>query len=260
VARRSFRITAILLLLTTTILIVSFVRRHRVSLIARQQQALTPAATITILTVGIGEERIDLTVLRLPLQQSIATVLDAPQQDRDHAALLAGLGDALVAINGGYFDDGFQPVGLCRVDGREVSPLSTRRPLSAVIAIDDQHHLRIVPTADFCGKPPAAIQAGPFVIDSGGVIGVTEAASSRASRSLLAITDRDELLVISTSDASLFAIARVLADAPRLIGCGPVDRAVNLDGGPSTTLFICGQPLRKSGGPVRNYLIFSLAK
>jgi hypothetical protein len=254
------RITAILLLLMATTVVVSFVHRHRISVISREQQTLVSSTTITSLIVSVGEVQIELTIVRLPRQASVASLIDAPQRDRDHAALLAGSGDALVAINGGYFNDQFEPVGLCRVDGRELSPLSTRRPLSAVIAIDDQRHLQIVPTADFHGEPPAAIQAGPFVIDPGGTIGVTEAASARAKRTLLGITANDEVLVISTSEASLFAIARVLADATRLVGCDRVDRAVNLDGGPSTTLLIRGQPLRKSGGPVRNYLVFSPAK
>ena len=169
------RITAILLMIGATVMIATFIVRHRIRVESRSDRELTAGARRTDLVVRIGEGRVELTAVVLQGNTFTARLLDQPTRDRTHAGLLAAFGDGVVAVNGGYFDDDFEPVGLCVVDGREISPLSTRSPLSAVISINDRGQLNLVPTAWFNGGATAAIQAGPFVIDPGGTIGVTEA-------------------------------------------------------------------------------------
>lgn len=258
-SRRVLRITAILLLIATAVVVGNFIIRQRVRLVSRSDRQVASDVRVTQLTVQIGRGRVDLTAVVLPADRFRVSLLDQPERDPTHARLLANFGDAVVAITGGYFDEQFEPVGLYVLDGREISPLTTRSPLSAVVAVDAAGRLTVSPADQYTGGAHAAIQAGPFVIDPGGAIGVTELAAGRARRTVLAMTAGGDGVVISTSEASLFELAKILSDAPRLIGCGEIERAVNLDGGPSATLLLRGDVTpRPSGGPARNYLVFSL--
>lgn len=256
-SRRVIRISSLLLLVVAVAMIAAFALRQRIQLLSREQRPIGEA-TVTQVAVQIGEGRIDLTAVNLPAGRFRVSLLDQPERDLSHKQLATAFADGIVAVNGGYFDGQFEPVELCVIDGREISPLSKRSPLSAVISTNAAGQLDVLPASHYHGGAHAAIQAGPFVIDPGGTIGVTELAAGRAKRTMLAVTTGGDCVVVSASEASLYEMAQVLANAPRLIGCGPIDRAVNLDGGPSTTLMLRGDTRPKSaGGPVRNYLLFS---
>jgi len=77
-----------------------------------------------------------------------------------------------VAINGGYFEKDFAPVGLYVVDGTTISPSARRAPLSAVLGIDAAGAVHIEPSGTTVAYPNA-IQSGPLLIDPGGVLGST---------------------------------------------------------------------------------------
>jgi uncharacterized protein YigE (DUF2233 family) len=245
------------LLVVAAAMIAVFVMRQRIRLISRDQRPIGEA-TVTRLCVQIGEGRIDITAVTLPAGRFRVSLLDQPDRDPSHKQLTAAFADGIVAINGGYFDEHFEPVGLYVLEGREISPPSKRSPLSAVMSTDAAGQVNVMPASHYSGGAHVAIQAGPFVIDPGGTIGVTELAAGRAKRTIVAVSTAGDGMVVSTSEASLYEIASVLADAPRLIGCASIDRAVNLDGGPSTTLMLRGDLApQAAGGPVRNYLLFS---
>ena len=173
---------------------------------------------------------------------------------------------AVVAINGGYFardfrSDGldFRPDGLFRLAGVEQFPLSEKAVLSGILAVDGHGRAALLPRqADVAGYP-AAFQTGPFVVDPGGLPGV-KTPGPVARRTVIATTDDERILVLVTAPLPLVAVSSLLVGHAADFGVTRVERALNLDGGPSTGLAAQttdGQVLLPELGPVRNVVLFS---
>ena len=168
---------------------------------------------------------------------------------------------AVVAINGGYFDPSFQTSGLLHLEGREVQPLAAKGVLSGIVAMDAVGVLRLLPRDAALDGVHSAIQAGPFIIDPGGAVGVRPHAAA-ANRSVLASDDHGRLLLLATGALTLHQLATVLHDHPQAFGMERIERALNLDGGPSTGLSLALDDPRWSvneRGPVRNVLVVTPA-
>jgi uncharacterized protein YigE (DUF2233 family) len=166
-----------------------------------------------------------------------------------------------VAINGGYFDPHFQPQGLCRIAGRELSPLSPQGVLSGVVGIAADGGVRLLARDAVLTDLPTAFQAGPYVIDPGGALGV-RAHPARANRSVIACDDHGGILLLATGPLTLFQLATLLHDHAPALGLGRIERALNLDGGPSTglsTVLDGAEWSLAERGPVRNVLVFTPA-
>jgi hypothetical protein len=106
---------------------------------------------------------------------------------------------------------------------------------------------------------PSAIQAGPFVIDPGGAVGV-RAGTARAKRSLIALDASGRVMLLVTGSLTLHHVAVLLHDHAPALGFGQVERALNLDGGPSTGLSVAlDDPTWSMAerGPVRNVLVIA---
>ena len=169
------------------------------------------------------------------------------------------LSRAVIALNAGYFTPQFQPAGLCRIAGRELSPLAPTGVLSGVVAIDVMGALQLPTRASALADFPTAVQAGPFLIDPGGALGV-RAHPARARRSVIASDDHGRILLLATGALTLFQVATILHDQSALLGMERVERALNLDGGPSTGLSLALDDPAWSiteSGPVRNVLVFT---
>lgn len=172
---------------------------------------------------------------------------------------------AVVAINGGYFEPSFQTSGLLRLERREVQPLAAKGVLSGIVAIDAVGVLRLLPRDAVLDGVHSAIQAGPFIIDPGGAVGVRPHPAA-ANRSVLASDDHGRLLLLATGALTLHQLATVLHDHPQAFGMERIERALNLDGGPSTGLSLT-PALAVEGpawsmaerGPVRNVLVVAPA-
>lgn len=162
----------------------------------------------------------------------------------DAAALdFVGLADhhnALVMVNGGYFDHAFKPVGLFIQDGTQIADALDQPPLSAVIQVKDSGELLIVPTTRYSPSPDhlSAIQAGPYLVDPGGTPGIYSDDFKRAKRTAIGITGDGQIVVLVTSPCSLFQLSEILTGAPEAIGVDLFECVVNLDGGPSSGLYL----------------------
>jgi Phosphodiester glycosidase len=165
---------------------------------------------------------------------------------------------AAVVINGGYFDDKRQPIGLHRIGGQTISPLVQRAPLSGFVCIDATGRLSITTATDPEGRGASdVIQAGPFLIDPGGRIGIHSDTAPPTERTVCAIADSKACL-ICTTPASLLNLSRCLNDVPEAFGLGQIDRALNLDGGPSTGFVIQTSDrhlIREPRGKIRDALM-----
>lgn len=188
---------------------------------------------------------------------------NAPETEPANALLVnevARANRAVFAINGGYFTDGFTPSGLAMDDGEQLQPSSDEAVLSGFIAISERGGVQLIPRA--AGLPPCeeAVQAGPFLIDPGGQLGIHSDDLRSQRRSVIAISSDGQLVLIVADAISLYQLAMLLHDRPGLFGVKQIDRALNLDGGPSTALYVdLGGPfdLVPANGPVQNFILFS---
>ena len=151
-------------------------------------------------------------------------------------------------VNGGYFDENLNPIGYFQVDGNVLS--STEDPsLSGFITITAEGELSLhwkkIPEQAYRD----IVQAGPYIIDPGGRIGIHSRSGKAAKRTVIGQCEDGRILVLTTTEIDLYDLARILkSELPYL------ERALNLDGGPSVGL-IYNDLLIKNSNPVRNFLV-----
>lgn len=223
--------------------IVALAGRSRLGTDVVETIAATDAVDARRVRFARGDAAFVATFVRFDRNRAAARLVDVGEGQ----TLADVAGDATLAINGGYFDAAFAPLGLYRIDRRQAVPMLTRPPLSGVVTIDSAGRLdfamRDDPTA------PSAFQAGPFVIDPGGATGIRHDDGKLAERTVIA-TDDHSLCVIVTTPATLRAVADALHDRPDAFGLSRVDRALNLDGGPSAG-FVLNVDGRRVASPPR---------
>ena len=154
----------------------------------------------------------------------------------------------LLIVNGGYFDGLFRPVGYCQIGG-EVLNAEDSTKLSGYVVINEAGALDLLwkqrPETDVAHD---VLQVGPYVIDPGGKIGIHSSAGTTAKRTLIAKKRDGSILVITTTPVFLDQLAKILkAEIP------DIERALNLDGGPSTGLVYQDVHV-ENVNPVRNFL------
>ncbi|HZZ42308.1 MAG TPA: phosphodiester glycosidase family protein [Tepidisphaeraceae bacterium] len=167
---------------------------------------------------------------------------------------------ALLAINGGYFDANLRPIGWRVIGGQETSPPIHSPPYSAVFCITADAVSHISWVQDAPPHPILAIQSGPLLVEPGGQIGIHPPAGPIAFRTLLALTPGGNLLVITTTPVSLLHLAQALTEHPESFGADRIDSALNLDGGPSTGMFVQTPTTTfrfPAPGPLREALIIT---
>ena len=138
---------------------------------------------------------------------------------------------AVAAINGGFFDPKWRPLGLRVAAGEKLSPLRARVDWGVFVTRD--HRARIVHTREYEPTPAdeTAIQVGPRLLVDGAPVKLKPQV---AYRSALAVGKQGrQLTLISTA---IPVDANVLARA--LSRLGDFDSALLLDGGPSAQVFV----------------------
>ena len=146
---------------------------------------------------------------------------------------------ALAGTNGGFFQPDFDPVGLLLAEGNLVEkPARDSRLLSGALVVTG-HHIELKRSQEpLPGKNAVqAVQAGPFLVEFGQIIpGLNDARSAR--RTAVFTDGKLRWGLVSTSALTLEELGRILAD-PALLPDGlKIDKALNLDGGSSTALWV----------------------
>lgn len=154
----------------------------------------------------------------------------------------------VIMINGGYFNDDFSPAGLCRVDGRAINSKQSES-LSGFIGVNNAGKVDVLTQGEKTEPYPTVIQAGPFVIDPGGKIGIHSRSGVEAKRTLIGLTKDKDLVIVVTEPIFLFDLAGLIAER-----FPSIERLLNLDGGPSTALMTDSCRVVNQS-PVRNYLM-----
>ena len=121
---------------------------------------------------------------------------------------------------------------MLEIDGVVRQP--ARVGLSGVVgsASDDAPVVAVAEGID-TAKLRDALQTGPFLVDPGGAHGIRRDDGKRAQRSLVILT-KDRIAIAVTSRCGLYDLATALVRSPWLFGVDHVERALNLDGGPSS--------------------------
>jgi uncharacterized protein YigE (DUF2233 family) len=162
-------------------------------------------------------------------------IIDQSSEPRLDLEEAMSRGNFLAAVNGGYFDPDYKPIGLLIVDGTMIAPLQKARLLSGVLSASAKK-VQISRVAEFslAQKPDAAVESGPMVVDLGKSVRGLE--STRAARRTFgAVGAGDKAALGFCSDVTLADFSNILASIS--IPDFKIQRALNLDGGSSSAFW-----------------------
>jgi uncharacterized protein YigE (DUF2233 family) len=162
-------------------------------------------------------------------------IIDQPNEPRVDLEEAISRGNFLAAVNGGYFDPDYKPIGLLVVDGTMIAPLQKARLLSGVLSASAKK-VQISRVAEFsmAQKPDAALESGPMIVDLGKSVRGLE--STRAARrTFAAVGAGDKAALGFCSDVTLTDLSNILSTT--LTPDFKIQRALNLDGGSSSAFW-----------------------
>ena len=162
-------------------------------------------------------------------------IVDQAKEPRLDLEEAMSRGNFIAAVNGGYFDPDYKPIGLLVVDGTIIAPLQKARLLSGVLSASARK-VQILRVAEFslAQKPEAAVECGPMIVDLGKSVRGLE--STRPARRTFAATGAGDKAVLGfCSDVTLADLSSILATV--LAPDFKVQRALNLDGGSSSAFW-----------------------
>ncbi len=204
--------------------------------------------------VANGDNRARLWVVSFNPKTQTFAVMDNPSGDFNLGSAAEKRG-ALAGVNGGYFHPDRTPLGLVVRQGTEIHPLEHAKLLSGIVSATPAAITIQRPSAF---KPSAAVrealQAGPFLVEGGKAINGLDATRS-AARTVVFLDAKGRAGFLIAKSATLAEMAAILA-TPAVFPEGKIVRALNLDGGSSTALWVRGAPpfYAREWKGVRNYL------
>ena len=142
-------------------------------------------------------------ILRISLEKFQVRVLDtrAFGAGRLEVKELARKAQAVAAVNGGFFQPDYRPLGLIIADGKEVNPL---RNADWGIFLVQGNSPRIIHTREYLpnGNISQALQVGPRLVVNGRELQMKK---QTARRSALGVTTKDKLILLNTNDTDVYA-------------------------------------------------------
>ena len=190
---------------------------------------------------------------------TLRVVVSTDPQVEDFPGLLKKSG-ALAGTNGGYFHPDYRPLGLVISGGQELHA-EQRASLLSGLLLAGSDGLTLLRAGS---KRPSGLreglQSGPFLIDGGRAVEGLDATKT-ARRTFLATDGHRQWLLGVLSSCTLAEAGQIL-NRSRAFGKSSTDRALNLDGGSSTGLWVRDGAegseerdfLLRPMGPVSNYL------
>ena len=199
-------------------------------------------------------ERATLWVVTFNPKTHAFAVMDNPEGDFNLGSAAEKRG-VLAGVNGGYFHPDRTPLGLVVRQGVEIHPLEHAKLLSGIVSVTPAAISILRPSAF---KPSVAVrealQAGPFLVEAGKAINGLDA-TRNAARTVVFLDAKGRAGFLIAKSATLAEMAAILA-TPAVFPEGKIMRALNLDGGSSTALWVRGTPpfYAREWKGVRNYL------
>lgn len=188
-----------------------------------------------------------------PRKHTLA-VADNPtgEQSLADAAMARG---AVAGVNGGYFHPDRTPLGLVVSDGKTLHVQERARLLSGLV-VAARGGLLLPRVAEYKagGNTREALQAGPFLVDGGKPVAGLNAMRPAARTAVMMAGKR---WAVATTGWVTLATAGAILATPELVPGARVSRALNLDGGSSTGMWVAGKEpyYRREAREVRNYLL-----
>lgn len=188
-------------------------------------------------TVAHGGDNVTLHFVSFDAARQTFVVYDQGELGRATLGETMTANHCLAGTNGGYFQPDFDPVGLLVADGKLVRGPSRARLLSGALVVTDHHIALRRSTEPLPGKHARqAVQSGPFLVEGGRLVpGLNNARSAR--RTAVFTDGARRWGLVSTTALTLEELGTVLADPALLPGGLTIARALNLDGGSSTSLW-----------------------
>jgi uncharacterized protein YigE (DUF2233 family) len=154
--------------------------------------------------------------------------------------------NVLVSLNGAFFGENFEPLGLLTSEGKEQSKLRKSELMNGIFEITKEGEAKLWQAFQFksSGQTDFAIQNGPILLDKNRKI-VAPKTEKTASRTAIGLDKNNHILVVilkqslfqSDNEVTLYEFARILKEQPLFQDLG-LHSVLNLDGGPSTGLMI----------------------
>lgn len=209
-------------------------------------QRLAQVAALEWVVVRLDLARVELVALRSPDAKLVEFARNVP--------------GVIAAVDGGYFEPNLEPSGLLVSGGRRLGAPGRRGGSGVLVVCDGRADLLPIDSrdggaADFDGGAGLAVQCGPRVIERGGAVGIYRNDGEQFARTVACVRDGGRTLDLvlawepgaSLRGPTLYDMARMLA-APSPVGDeSGCELALNLDGGPSTGVFVRGS--REEGAP-----------
>ncbi|MBK9714612.1 MAG: phosphodiester glycosidase family protein [Kouleothrix sp.] len=194
------------------------------------------------LSLAPNRTAIPLDVVRLDLASVRLRVVYAPDRPRGLRSWFAEQ-RPLAAINGSFFGEDYRATALLVSDGAPSG--ASYEGFGGMLAVAQDGGVSLRPLRDQPYDPAEplsqALQSFPMLVFPGGAAAPIEDDGARARRSAVALDRSGRLLLIAcpTGDLTLRELAEWLSRSDL-----DVDRALNLDGGSSTGLFLDDGSLR----------------
>ncbi len=187
-------------------------------------------------------------------KQARFAVIDNPGQ-LSLGAVMKTAG-ALAATNGAYFKAAGTPVGLAIAAGKKIHGFEKAKLLSGIFVVT-KGVPRLVRSGEYTASKhdTDALQAGPFLVENGRPIAGLNAGRG-ARRTVVATDGKGRWALLLVSYATLAETGELLA-SEGIFPDFPIAKALNLDGGSSSALWVATEPkpyYAAEFGRVRNFL------
>lgn len=229
----------ILIFVVLTILIMFFVQHLNSSESISWKKISAGISHATIEVKSDWSFRVQLFKVELDMLEIFA--IDARKKEKQNKVLtaeqMAHTSDAILAINGSYFDEKHRPLGLVISEGKRIN--SFRSADWGVLYIK-KNNAYLIHTNDWKKNPvndvSFAIQTGPRIVVNSKPVKLK---NQVARRSIIGIWPGRKTLLFAITDigkAEANTIAEIMARKESEGGLGCIE-AVMLDGGPSAQLY-----------------------
>lgn len=191
------------------------------------------------LDVVIDGQALRFHIVRFNRDRCTLRVLDLAEGATVAEAVRAAGG--LAGVNGGYFQPNRAPLGLVVSQGVRLHPMEESKLATGLLVVTARGAILLRK-----GEPRPvsgirdALQAGPFLVDRGRPVAGLNA-TRVAERTVILADKRGVFAVAITEPVSLAELAQILA-TPELFPGMKIERALNLDGGSSSALWVDAEP------------------
>lgn len=172
-------------------------------------------------------------VFRIDLKQNNLELVTAKSLSQPHASIdqFANESGALIAMNGGFFDHNYRPLGLRISQQKQYSPLKQISWWGIFYIKNQKPYLTRLNHYDTAQKVDFAVQSGPRLLINGRIPPLK---NGLAERTALGIT-ADGRVILLVTDNNLLTTT-ILANLMQAKPLNCID-ALNLDGGSSSQLY-----------------------